>query len=114
MPQAHLHSNMLGPTGGGYCRLRAYSRANARILRAQTGAAARTRAVSTIYRGYRNSVEGMARPRIYEEKRVTTAVRLPESAHDELRKAALERDVSVNYLINRAVDHYLRDLPKPG
>ena len=93
--------------------MRALSRANARILRART-VPDRTRALSTSYRDHRHIVEAMARPRVYDEKRVTTAVRLPETAHNQLRKAARERDVSVNYLINRAVDHYLRDLPKPG
>jgi len=56
----------------------------------------------------------MARPKVYDEKRITTAVRLPESAHDQLREAALERDVSVNYLINRAVAQYLEGLGKPA
>jgi len=48
----------------------------------------------------------MARPRLYD-KRITTAVRLPEDIHERLRDAADERDVSVNYLITKAVDDYL-------
>jgi predicted HicB family RNase H-like nuclease len=56
----------------------------------------------------------MARPRVYEERRVTTAVRLPESMHDTLGKTARERDVSVNYLIVRAVEQYLGSLVDPG
>jgi hypothetical protein len=55
----------------------------------------------------------MARPKVYEEQRITTAVRLPESTHGKLREAARERDVSVNYLIVRAVDRYLGSLPSP-
>lgn len=55
----------------------------------------------------------MGRPKIYEEPRVATAVRLPASLRDKLRSAALERDVSVNYLVTRAVAEYLRGLPPP-
>lgn len=53
----------------------------------------------------------MGRPRIYEEPRVATAIRLPASLRDELQAAALERDVSVNFLVTRAVHDYLRRLP---
>ncbi len=49
----------------------------------------------------------MARPRIYEEHRVATAVRLPASVHAELRRLARARDVSVNYLVTRAVEELL-------
>jgi len=53
----------------------------------------------------------MARPRIYDEPRVATAIRLPASLRDELQAAAAERDVSVNFLVTRAVVEYLRRLP---
>lgn len=53
----------------------------------------------------------MGRPRIYEEPRVATAVRLPTSLRDELQAVAAERDVSVNFLITRAVLDYLGRLP---
>lgn len=53
----------------------------------------------------------MGRPRIYEEPRVATAIRLPASLRDELQAAAVERDVSVNFLVTRAVLDYLRRLP---
>lgn len=43
-------------------------------------------------------------------ERVSTAVRLPAALHAELRRQAHERDVSVNFLVTRAVDHYLREL----
>ena len=49
----------------------------------------------------------MARPRIYEEHRVATAIRLPASGHAELRRLARARDVSVNYVITRAVEELL-------
>jgi predicted transcriptional regulator len=49
----------------------------------------------------------MARPRIYEEDRVATAVRLPVSLHADLQRLARARDVSVNYLVNRAVEELL-------
>jgi hypothetical protein len=56
----------------------------------------------------------MSRPKIFAEPRVTTAIRLPESLRDELQAAATARDVSVNYLIHRAIDDYLQRLPKIG
>lgn len=52
----------------------------------------------------------MPRPKIYDETRVTTAIRLPESLHERLRSAADEREVSVNYLVVRALDDYLSRL----
>jgi hypothetical protein len=48
----------------------------------------------------------MSRPKVYEEHRVTTAVRLPEGLHSWLKATALERDVSVTYLVVRAVEDY--------
>lgn len=53
----------------------------------------------------------MGRPRITEERRVATAVRLPESLHRRLQLAATDRDVSANLLITRAVTEYLERLP---
>jgi hypothetical protein len=53
----------------------------------------------------------MGRPRIYDEPRVATAIRLPASLRDELQVAAIERDVSVNFLVTRAVLDYLSRLP---
>lgn len=44
----------------------------------------------------------MGRPREYEN-RVTTAVRFPRELADQLHEAAQARDVSVNWLVNRAV-----------
>jgi predicted HicB family RNase H-like nuclease len=55
----------------------------------------------------------MARPKVYEEQRITTAVRLPKSTHQKLREEARERDVSVNYLIVRALERYFGALPQP-
>ncbi len=55
----------------------------------------------------------MARPRIYEERRVATAVRLPAAVHEQLRQLARARDVSVNYLITRAVEELLSCSPEP-
>ncbi len=49
----------------------------------------------------------MPRPRIYEEERVATAIRLPTSLHDDLKRIANTRDVSVNFLIIRAVSDLL-------
>jgi len=53
----------------------------------------------------------MGRPRVCEEERVPTAVRLPRSVRDALREAAAARDVSVNLLVTRAVTEYLGRLP---
>lgn len=53
----------------------------------------------------------MSRPRTSDEKRVATAVRLPESVHRRLSQAAADRDVSANLLITRAVCDYLDRLP---
>lgn len=53
----------------------------------------------------------MGRPRIYQEPRVATAIRLPASLRDELQAAAVDRDVSVNFLVTRAVLDYLGRLP---
>ena len=53
----------------------------------------------------------MARPRTYEEPRIATAVRLPESVHRRLHEAAANRDISVNLLVTRAVTDLLDRLP---
>ncbi len=52
----------------------------------------------------------MARPRIHSEERVVSAVRLPVPLRDELHRVAAGRDVSVNYLINRAIENLLEQL----
>ena len=56
----------------------------------------------------------MGRPRIYDEPRVATAIRLPASLREELYAAATERDVSVNFLVTRAISDYLGRLSPPG
>jgi hypothetical protein len=53
----------------------------------------------------------MGRPRIYHEPRITTAIRLPASLRRDLQLAATRRDVSVNYLVTRAVSEFLARLP---
>lgn len=53
----------------------------------------------------------MGRPRVSEEPRVATAVRLPESLHRRLHRAASDRDVSANLLVTRAIDEFLDRLP---
>jgi hypothetical protein len=53
----------------------------------------------------------MARPRTYEERRIATAVRLPESVHRRLHEAAANRDISANLLVTRAVTEFLDRLP---
>jgi hypothetical protein len=39
--------------------------------------------------------------------RTATAIRFPEELHDELVRAAMERDLSVNFLVVRAVQDFL-------
>jgi len=56
----------------------------------------------------------MSRPRVYDEPRVATAIRLPTSLHEELQSVASERDVSVNFLVTRAVSTFLAQLPSAG
>jgi predicted HicB family RNase H-like nuclease len=52
----------------------------------------------------------MGRPIQYQEQRITTAVRLPESLHARLQAAATERDVSVNLLVTKAIAEFLEQL----
>lgn len=52
----------------------------------------------------------MPRPRTCAEDRVATAVRLPVSVHQRLHQAAMDRDVSANLLITRAVTDFLERL----
>jgi predicted HicB family RNase H-like nuclease len=47
------------------------------------------------------------RPREYEEKRISTAVRFPQTVHERLQQAANERDLSMNWLVQRAVEDLL-------
>jgi predicted transcriptional regulator len=42
---------------------------------------------------------------------VATAVRFPEDLHERLQEHAEMRDVSVNWLVNRAVEQFLDGLP---
>ena len=53
----------------------------------------------------------MARPRLYDEPRIATAVRLPTDLHERLRLEALRRQVSANLLVERAIAVYLERLP---
>jgi len=53
----------------------------------------------------------MGRPRVSSERRIATAVRLPESVHRALHLAATDRGVSANLIITRAVTEYLERLP---
>lgn len=40
-------------------------------------------------------------------------MRLPKDLHDELQRQADQRDVSVNFLVVRAVQRYLESAPDP-
>jgi hypothetical protein len=52
----------------------------------------------------------VARPKVYDEERIATAIRLPASLRVALLDAAFERDVSVNLLVTRAISDYLARL----
>jgi len=52
----------------------------------------------------------VGRPRVYEEARVATAVRLPRSLHEKLHEAADERQVAANLLIVKALETFLAQL----
>jgi len=47
----------------------------------------------------------MGRPSLGDRK--STAVRIPADLHEQLAEAAAERDVSVNFLVVRAVADFL-------
>jgi predicted HicB family RNase H-like nuclease len=54
----------------------------------------------------------MARPKKHLERRITYGVRLPEDLHKRLSSVAEERETSINQLIVRGVESYLKRLPK--
>lgn len=54
----------------------------------------------------------MARPKKYTEERVATAIRVPRGLHHRLQDLADAHDVSVNFLITRAIERYLGALPQ--
>lgn len=53
------------------------------------------------------TIAGMARPKVYEQERVVTAVRMPKELQSRLHEAATERDVSANLLAVKAITDYL-------
>jgi predicted transcriptional regulator len=42
--------------------------------------------------------------------RTTTAIRFPDDLHDKLRQAADDRDLSINFLVVKAVEQFLPKL----
>lgn len=48
----------------------------------------------------------MTRPRA----RTTTAIRFPEDVHQRLKEAADERDLSINFMVVKAVEEMLENL----
>lgn len=44
------------------------------------------------------------------KKRMTTAIRFPLDIHDRLVQEAVDRDLSINWLVNRAVAEFLDNL----
>lgn len=45
-----------------------------------------------------------------KQKRLTTGIRFPEELHERLKDAADERDLSINYLVVKAVEEFLENL----
>ena len=52
----------------------------------------------------------IGRPREFEEQRVTKAVRISQELDMQLKEVARERGVSVNVLVNVALNDYLQRL----
>ncbi len=48
-----------------------------------------------------------------ERARSVTAVRLPPDLHRRLKEAAEERDLSLNFLVVKAIEEFLRRLVPP-
>ena len=44
------------------------------------------------------------------KSRTTTAIRFPDDLHDRLKEAADERDLSINFLVVKAVEEFLERL----
>lgn len=42
-----------------------------------------------------------------DRQRFATAIRFPAELHEALRQAAEDRDVSINWLVNKAVQEFL-------
>lgn len=55
-------------------------------------------------------VRPMPRPKIHDEERVTTALRVPKALHERLKDAAADRKVGVNLLTVAAIEDYLSRL----
>lgn len=53
----------------------------------------------------------MPRPKRILDDRVATAVRLPRQLHERLQRTAEERDTSVNNLLTKGAELYLKHLP---
>jgi predicted DNA-binding protein len=45
-----------------------------------------------------------------KKKRLTTGIRFPEDLHERLKQAAEERDLSINYMVVKAVEEFLENL----
>lgn len=42
--------------------------------------------------------------------RISTAIRLPKELHDRLQRESIDRELSINALVTRAVEQYLAGL----
>ena len=62
---------------------------------------------STTTPAQRSRFTPMARPKVHQEPRVTTALRVPRDLHERLKLAAEERQVAANLLAVKALEDYL-------
>lgn len=44
------------------------------------------------------------------KQRTTTAIRFPEPLHEKLKEAAEERDLSINFLVVKACEDFVKNL----
>lgn len=49
-----------------------------------------------------------------KKRRRTTGIRIPEDLHERLKEAAAERDLSINYMVVKAVEEFLDNLIPAG
>ena len=52
----------------------------------------------------------MARPKVHHERRITTAIRMPEQLHRRLSDEAEQRYLSVNFMVVKAVEEFVERL----
>lgn len=104
-PRVAVHLARSGMTASRAAQL---SRAQAAVM---ARAAARVAQIATNYSGVTTNVSLMATTATKKTTdRSATAIRFPAELHEELRAAADERHLSINYLVVKAVEDFLERL----